>query len=38
MGALVAKMIFKNGYDQLPYSEFKSLFDIPEVDIDGHNI
>ena len=38
MGALIAKIIFKNGYDRLPQSEFKSLFDIPEVDIDGNKI
>lgn len=38
MGALLAKIFFKTGSDQLPMTEFKSLFDIPEVDIDGNKI
>lgn len=38
MGGLLAKIIFKNGNDRLPLTEQKSLFDIPEVDIDGNKI
>lgn len=38
MGALVAKMVFKNGNDKLAEAESKSLFDIPAVDIDGNKI
>lgn len=38
MGALVAKMVFKTGKDQLAEAEQKSLFDIPAVDIDGNKI
>ena len=38
MGALLAKIFFKTGSDQLPMTEYKSLFDIPEVDIDGNKI
>lgn len=38
MGALVAKMVFKNGNDRLAEAEQKSLFDIPAVDIDGNKV
>ncbi len=38
MGAILAKMIFKTGHDQMAQSEAKSLFDIPETDIDGNKI
>ena len=38
MGALLAKMIFKTGRDQMTEVEAKSLFDIPATDIDGNKI
>ncbi len=38
MGAVLAKMIFKTGSDTLPEVDYKSLFDIPAVDIDGNKI
>ena len=38
MGAVLAKMIFKTGSDALPEVDYKSLFDIPAVDIDGNKI
>lgn len=38
MGAVLAKIFFKTGSDNIPYTEYKSLFDIPEVDIDGNKI
>jgi hypothetical protein len=38
MGAILAKILFKTGSDNIPHTEYKSLFDIPEVDIDGNKI
>ena len=37
MGAVVAAMVFKNGKESVSTS-YKSLLDIPAVDIDGKNI
>ena len=38
MGAILAKILFKTGSDNISHTEYKSLFDIPEVDIDGNKI